>query len=133
MFGHLWLCAGTLLLLTANLSACGAAPPQSSSAHTPGPTGQPASVEEWRAFAAFLEQRASAGEFSGAILVAKEGQPLLEQAYGLADRERNIANTVDTKFNIGSLGKMFTAVAIAQLTQKGELAFNDPIGKHLSG
>jgi CubicO group peptidase (beta-lactamase class C family) len=145
MFVHLWLRVSTLLL-TAILSACGGALPQSSSAQTPGPTalsdqgtapgavtGRPASPADWRAFAAFLEQRATEGEFSGAVLVAKDGQPLLEQAYGLADRERTIANTVDTKFNIGSVGKTFTAVAIAQLAQQGKLAFNDPIGEYVSG
>lgn len=117
------------LLLAAILAACGEVPPAKPGA----PAGRQVSPEDWRALAAFLEQRATAGEFSGAVLVAKDGRPLLEQAYGLADRERGIANAVDTKFNIASAGKMFTAVAIAQLAEQGKLAFGDPIGRYVSG
>ncbi len=48
----------------------------------------------------------------------------------MADRATGTANTLETKFNLGSLNKMFTAVAIAQLTQGGRLKFSDTIGKH---
>jgi CubicO group peptidase (beta-lactamase class C family)/predicted aspartyl protease len=86
----------------------------------------------WRGFAAWLAKRAAGGKFAGAVLIARDGKPVVKQACGLADRERRLANTVDTRFNIGSLGKTFTAVAIAQLVEVGKLSFDDPIGKYLS-
>ena len=49
----------------------------------------------------------------------------------MADRERNISNQVDTKFCIGSLNKMFTAAAIAQLVEQGRLSYDDLIRKYL--
>jgi CubicO group peptidase (beta-lactamase class C family) len=105
-----------------------------------GTGGPPASASrrpprsrDWRAFAGWLKQRAAAGKFSGAVLVAKDGKPVVKQANGYANRKRKRANGVDTKFNIASVGKTFTAVAIAQLVEEGKLSFDDPIGKYLSG
>lgn len=72
-----------------------------------------------------------ADAFSGAILVTKNGKPVYRRASGLANRTWNIKNRIDTKFNIASIGKMFTAVAIAQLAEQGKLSFDDPLGKWL--
>jgi CubicO group peptidase (beta-lactamase class C family) len=72
------------------------------------------------------------GWFSGAVLVAHGGETLFSKAYGLADREKKIPNTVATRFNVGSMDKMFTAVSIAQLAQAGKLSLGDKIGKHLA-
>ncbi len=82
---------------------------------------------------AVLRKRAAEDRFSGAALVAKDGQVLFGTAYGLADRERGIANTLETRFRIGSMNKMFTAVATLQLVEKGKLALDDTVGKHLRG
>lgn len=60
------------------------------------------------ALASKVEAETSAGGFSGAVLVAKDGQPIFARAYGLADREHNIANTLETRFRMGSMNKMFT-------------------------
>ena len=76
---------------------------------------------------------AQADEFSGVILVAKDGKPLFEQAYGYADRETEIPNRIDTKFNIGSVNKSFTSRAIRQLVTQGKIDLNDTIGKFLPG
>jgi CubicO group peptidase (beta-lactamase class C family) len=78
-----------------------------------------------------LDRRAQAGDFSGVVLIAKDDRILLKQAYGFADREAKIPNTIDTKFHLASVGKMFTAVAIAQLVKAGKLSFNDTIAKVL--
>ena len=78
-----------------------------------------------------LERRAQRDAFSGAVLIAKQGQPLVSAAYGLADRERQVANTVNTRFRLGSMNKMFTAVAILSLVEAGKVALDDPLGKHL--
>jgi D-alanyl-D-alanine carboxypeptidase len=80
---------------------------------------------------ALLRKRAAAGRFSGAALVAKRGRILFSGAYGQADRKHRIANTLETRFRIGSMNKMFTAVAALQLVEAGKLALNDPVGKHL--
>nr|WMC99856.1 serine hydrolase domain-containing protein [Aminobacter aminovorans] len=57
---------------------------------------------------------------------------MLEKAWGLADRERSLPVTVDSSFRIGSMNKMFTAVAILQLVEAGRLGLDDPVGKHLT-
>ena len=83
------------------------------------------------ALSARAEELAATDEFSGAVLVARNGKVLLEDAWGRADREAGTPNTLDTKFRIGSMNKMFTAVATLQLVEAGKLALDDPIGKHL--
>jgi D-alanyl-D-alanine carboxypeptidase len=79
-----------------------------------------------------LRNEASADRFAGAVLVADQGKPIFAQAYGLADREHNIPNTLQTRFSIASMNKMFTAVATMQLVQAGKLALDDPLGKYLT-
>ena len=79
-----------------------------------------------------LEREVAAGRFAGAVLVARDGRSLFEGAYGQADRARNVANTLDTRFRIGSMNKMFTAVAILQLAQQGKLRLDAPIGTYLT-
>jgi D-alanyl-D-alanine carboxypeptidase len=79
-----------------------------------------------------LRNEASADRFAGAVLVADQGKPIFAQAYGLADREHNIPNTLETRFSIASMNKMFTAVATMQLVQAGNLALDDPLGKYLT-
>jgi CubicO group peptidase (beta-lactamase class C family) len=69
--------------------------------------------------------------FSGVVLIAKNGKPLLAKAYGYADREKKVPNDVDTKFRIGSMNKMFTSVAIAQLVQQGKLKYTDTLAQVL--
>jgi D-alanyl-D-alanine carboxypeptidase len=77
------------------------------------------------------EERARADEFAGALLVARHGKVLLQDAWGRADRKAGTANTPATRFRIGSMNKMFTAVATLQLVEAGKLALDDPIGRHL--
>ncbi len=80
---------------------------------------------------AYLEQAAAADRFSGAVLIAKNGQPVFKKAYGLANKSISTANNIDTRFDLGSMNKMFTAVAIAQLAERGKLSFTDTVGKLL--
>jgi CubicO group peptidase (beta-lactamase class C family) len=70
--------------------------------------------------------------FSGAVLVTKNGKPILSGAYGLADREKKIPNALDTKFRIGSMNKMFTAVSVLQLAQAGKIKLSEPFGKYIT-
>ena len=78
------------------------------------------------------ERRATRDEFSGALLVAKDGKTVYQNAYGYADRENKILNSLDTRFRFGSMGKMFTAVAALQLVQAGKLSLDAPLGKYLT-
>ena len=70
-------------------------------------------------------------EFSGTIIVAKDGKPFYSKSCGMASKAYSIENNLDTQFNVASLGKMFTGVAITQLAERGKLSFDDPIAKHL--
>jgi D-alanyl-D-alanine carboxypeptidase len=81
---------------------------------------------------ASLDELVKNGEFSGAVLVTKNGKPILSEAYGLADREKNIPNSLSTKFRIGSMNKMFTAVSVLQLAQAGKLKLSEPFGKYIT-
>jgi D-alanyl-D-alanine carboxypeptidase len=82
---------------------------------------------------ALLDEQARADLFSGTVLLAYEGQVLLNEARGLASIEYGVANRTGTRFNLGSLNKLFTRVAIGQLAEKGKLALEDKIGKFLPG
>ena len=79
-----------------------------------------------------LEKDSSADKFAGAVAVAKDGKVIFKGAYGMADREKKIPNTLETKFRIGSMNKMFTATSILQLVQAGKIALNDPMGKYIT-
>jgi CubicO group peptidase (beta-lactamase class C family) len=81
---------------------------------------------------AVLRRMTAADEFSGAVLIAKNGDVLFGKAYGLADRERHTPNTIDTRFRIGSMNKMFTAVATLQLVDRGKLELSAPVGEYLT-
>ena len=70
-------------------------------------------------------------EFSGAVLVAHNDSVIEKRTYGYANLEYLIRNDVDSKFNLASITKMFTAVATLQLYEKGVLELNSPIGKYL--
>ncbi|NER12100.1 serine hydrolase [Leptobacterium flavescens] len=70
-------------------------------------------------------------QFSGTVLLAKDGEILYSKAFGDANKSFGIKNKVDTKFNIASMGKMFTGVAIFQLQERGKLDINAPVIKYL--
>ncbi len=89
------------------------------------PVGFPGELRE------FMEDLVSRDEFSGTVLVAKDGKPVFEQAYGLASKRYNVSNRIDTKLNLGSMNKMFTGVAICQLVEQGRLSFDDKVIKYL--
>jgi D-alanyl-D-alanine carboxypeptidase len=82
-------------------------------------------------FAAVADELGATGDFSGSVLVAWQGDCVFEAAYGMADRTRGIPNQIDTKFNLASMDKMFTAVAILQLVEEGLVALDDTVGVYL--
>ena len=81
----------------------------------------------------YLNQLSARGQVTGAVLVARDGKVLVSQGYGMADAEHGIANTVNTRFRIGSVTKQFTAMGILILQEQGKLAVQDSICKYLAG
>ena len=83
--------------------------------------------------AAEIEKRAARlaaeGNFSGVVLVAKNDRVIVRRAYGFADEEWRVANRPDTRFHLGSVGKMFTAAAILKLADQGKLSLDDTLAK----
>ncbi len=79
----------------------------------------------------FLEERVRADAFSGVVLVAKDARVVFHEAYGLADREAKVPNRKDTRFNLGSINKNFTRVAVHQLARQGKLGLDDTIKRFL--
>lgn len=75
-----------------------------------------------------LENEPAAGM---TILVGKGNDIVVAKGYGFADLENNTASQVETVYQIGSLTKQFTAVAILQLEELGKLRLSDDINKYL--
>ncbi len=69
--------------------------------------------------------------FSGVVLLASGDRILLHKAWGMADREGGRPNTTETRFNLGSINKIFTAAAIHQLARRGDLDLDAPLGRYL--
>lgn len=67
----------------------------------------------------------------GAVLISQKGETIFSKAYGLASLEYHIQNTQNTRFNIGSLSKQFTAMGIVLLEEKNNLSFDDDIRKYI--
>jgi CubicO group peptidase (beta-lactamase class C family) len=80
---------------------------------------------------AYMARLVAADQFSGVVLVARSGEPAFAHAYGLADKDRNVPNREETPFNFASVGKMFTAVAVAQLAEAGKLDFDQAVAEYL--
>lgn len=78
-----------------------------------------------------MRAQVEVNNFSGTVLVRKNNTILLKKAYGLADYEWNVKNTIDTKFQLASVTKQFTATAILQLIDSGRLSLNDKLSKFL--
>src|SRR5262245_21112153 len=107
----------------------GSPKPKSAKATTSWPEPQPAEVT--RALSEYFQKVAGLG-FSGAVLVSRDNKVLIRNGYGWADQERRVPITPETVFDIGSITKVFTAVAIMQLEERGKLSTSDKITKYFS-
>jgi len=87
--------------------------------------------EALAALSAHVDELAHKDFFSGSVLIARRGKILLQRAWGFADREAKTPNTIETQFRIGSMNKMFTAIATLQLVEAGKLALDEPVGTYL--
>ena len=79
----------------------------------------------------FVDRRVRAGVFSGTIQVARGNAVLFRRAEGLANKSYHIPNRLDTRFNLGSMNKMFTAIVVGRLADEGALSFDDPVSRYL--
>jgi CubicO group peptidase (beta-lactamase class C family) len=96
-----------------------------------GPEQAPRPVAEVIEGAPSIVEAAIAAGFSGAVLIARDGKPVLERASGFAHRGFEAKNRIDTKFNLGSINKTFTRLSIAQLMEAGKISLDDKLSKFL--
>jgi len=121
---YTYIAAAMIFFLAAPLSGCERAQsPQSQAEETAnGPVAKKAE--------AYLQVHVDNHDFSGSVLMARDGKILFSKAYGFANREWDVPNTPQTKFRLGSITKQFTAMAIMQLQEKGLLSVSDPFSKY---
>jgi len=98
-----------------------------------GAADTPADLLPGGEFDRFVAQRAEADQFSGTVLLAHRGHPVLTRSFGMADKTRATPNRHDTIFNLASLTKSFTALAIALLVQDGTVHLYETLGTYLDG
>ena len=75
-----------------------------------------------------VDRLARLGAFSGTVLVASGDRVIFERGYGWANLDDSVRNGPRTRYTTASMGKMFTAVAIAQLVEAGKLRLDDTLG-----
>lgn len=80
----------------------------------------------------YVDAQFAVNDFSGTVLVSKNDTILLKKAYGFADYEWKVKNTVDSKFSLASVSKQFTAAAILQLAESKKLSLEDPIKQYFA-
>ncbi|MHA6768826.1 serine hydrolase domain-containing protein [Sphingobium ummariense] len=80
----------------------------------------------------YLRAAARNEQFSGTVLLARDGKPIFLRSYGMANYELGVPNSADTVFRLASLTKQFTALAVMQLQEQGKLRVDDPICRYLS-
>lgn len=94
--------------------------------------GAPAWAQDVGRMEQVIRASADQGAFSGAVLVARDGEVLLDQGYGLANREWAVPNDGETRFRLGSITKQFTAAAILLLSERGAVDLDAPIRTYLT-
>ena len=79
----------------------------------------------------YLKAEYKANEPGVSFLIAKDGKPIYQKAFGMANLELNVPMTTTNVFEIGSITKQFTAVAILMLEEQGKLKVEDDITKYI--
>lgn len=109
--------AGALLLLPA-------------ASHAQVPDSAVADSTLARRLSTALDSLSAAGRFSGTVLLAHHDVPIFQRAYGVADRANGTPNTIETAYNLASLGKLFTRTAMEQLASAGRIDTGATIGRY---
>jgi len=84
-----------------------------------------------KAMEARAQEMVGRDKYMGAVLIEDHGRILFEKAWGYGDREAKIPLKVTDKFRLGSMDKMFTAVATLQLVEQGKLSLDGTVGRYL--
>ncbi len=111
------------------VAGIGGRPPRPKAAASAPAVSSDAEMAE--AIKQYVQTLVKADLFSGTVMLAKDGQTIYAGAFGEANKDFGVPNKLDTKFNLGSMNKMFTAVTIAQLVDQGKLSYDDPMSKFL--
>jgi len=77
-----------------------------------------------------MQSRSAAGDFSGTVLIARRGKIIYQRAFRLANREWGIPNDLQTKFEIGSMTKQFTAMLVLQFVNEGKIRLDGHISDY---
>ena len=80
---------------------------------------------------AYIAPFAKAGHFSGQVLVAKDGKTIYEKAFGFANSELGVRNTLDTKIGIASITKSMTSVIVRKLLEEKAIALDNTVSKFI--
>lgn len=130
----------TICLSLVLLCSCGAGKKQDQSEHAalndtiPAPYLSPDSVTYYRQkIERFFEGNHFLRNFSGGILIAKNGVPVFEYYGGLEDRTLKDSVDPETPLQIASTSKPFTAAAILQLVEQGKISLDDLVSKYFPG
>lgn len=102
------------------------------SAQTAVALPSPSAQEITRKVDDYMAAAMRVNRFSGAVLLARDGQPIESRGYGMANIELGVPNSPETVFRLGSVTKQFTGMAIVLLQERGKLSVNDSICKYLS-
>jgi CubicO group peptidase (beta-lactamase class C family) len=81
----------------------------------------------------YLQPYVQSKNFSGAVFVSKDGKEVFKKAYGFADHEKRVRNTVESRFHIASVSMQFTAAAVLRLVDAGSIKLDDRVGSLVSG
>jgi CubicO group peptidase (beta-lactamase class C family) len=76
-----------------------------------------------------LDRLAEEDGFSGTVLIAHRDRVILREARGMADAVWQVPNRITTRFNIASVGKMWTATLLLKLAEQGRLSLDDPLAR----
>jgi CubicO group peptidase (beta-lactamase class C family) len=106
------------------------------------PMGDPALYADWPKGAvshaalrklvhAALDRLVRTQDFSGCVTISDGGRTIFDECRGLAERRFGVPIDHQTKFHVGSIDKMFTAVAIAQLVEAGKLSWDDTLASRV--
>src|SRR5262245_31506768 len=82
--------------------------------------------------AEYMHAAVTVDGFSGTILVARDGHPIVSEGYGMANVELAVPNRPETVFRLGSITKQFTAMAVMMLQERGKLRVSDPVCQYLT-
>ena len=77
----------------------------------------------------YMDAQSQINKFGGTVIIMQNDSVILKKAYGYADLEWNVKNTIDTKYVLASITEYFTAIAIMQLVEKNQLSLDDKLNK----